>query len=207
MKSVIKTSKSVEEAINLAVRELGVSKDDITYEVIEEPTKGFFGIGSKDAKVKVTVINDPQKVTEEFLYSIFKELNIDAKVIVTRTGNELFVEVLGKYGNDMGVLIGKRGKTLDSLQYLLSLVVNKNREKYLRVILDTENYRKKREETLTKLANRLAKKAIETKKPVRLEPMNPFERRIIHSALQNVDGVETYSEGEEPYRKVVINPM
>lgn len=207
MRSIVKTSKTVEEAIQLALTELNVSIDDVSVEVIDEPSKGFLGfIGAKDAKVRLTVDNDPIEIAHNFLKTVLDKMNIEAELSIKRDKEEIYVEVLGKYGRDMGVIIGKRGKTLDSLQYLVSLTVNKNRDKYLRVVLDTENYRKKREETLIRLAQKLANKAKATGKFVKLEPMNPFERRIIHAALQNDKYITTHSEGEEPYRKVVIEP-
>lgn len=207
MKSIVKIAKSVEEAVQEAIKELDVSREDVSIEVIDEPIKGFLGlIGNRDARVRVEVVNDPATKAEKFLEQILNKLKIEARFNINKEDNELYVEVIGKNEKDMGVIIGKRGKTLDSLQYLLSLVVNKGREKYLRVILDTENYRKKREETLIRLANSLAKKALSSRRVVKLEPMNPFERRIIHSALQNVPNITTHSEGQEPFRKVVIEP-
>ncbi|MTI67014.1 MAG: protein jag [Firmicutes bacterium] len=205
MESIIKTAKTVETAISEALSELNVDKDDVTIEVIDEPNKGFLGIiGSKDAKVKVTADKDPVYLANNFLNMLLEKMEIEAEPKISRKGKNLYIDIIGENKNDMGVIIGKRGKTLDSIQYLLNLVINKDRENYIRVLLDTEDYRKKREETLKRLAKRMAGKVKRIKKSVKLEPMNPYERRIIHSALQRDSYVETHSEGEEPFRKVVI---
>jgi len=205
MRSIVKTSKTVEEAISQALLELKAEKEDVTIEVIDEPSKGLFGlIGGKDAKVRVTVVNDPVDVAENFLNNIFNKMNIKGKANIERKGQLLDVDICDISSLDKGILIGKRGNTLDSLQYLLSLVINKDREKYIRVSIDTEGYRSKREETLIRLAKKMASKAKSYRRTMKLEPMNPYERRIIHSALQNEPGIRTHSEGEEPYRRVVI---
>jgi len=205
MKSVVKTAKTVEEAINLALLDLNTVKEDVIIEVLEEPSKGLFGlIGTKEAKVKVTLTNDPVSLAEDFLNSVFDKMNIVGTIAVEKKDTDLLVNIDNLSNSDMGILIGKRGNTLDSLQYLLSLVVNKDREKYLRVLVDIQNYRAKREETLIKLAHKMADKAKTYRRTVKLEPMNPYERRVIHSALQNSSNIRTYSEGEEPYRRVVI---
>ncbi len=205
MKSVVKTAKTVDEAVSLALSDLNTVKEDVVIEVLEEPSKGLFGfIGTKEAKVKVTMTNDPISLAEEFLYSLFEKMNVAATVVVEKKDYDLLVDIKNISNSDMGILIGKRGNTLDSLQYLLSLIVNKDREKYLRVLVDIQNYRAKREETLIRLANKMADKAKTFRRTIKLEPMNPYERRIIHSALQNDSSIRTYSEGEEPYRRVVI---
>ena len=144
---------------------------------------------------------EPAQDPKEFLEKVFNAMNMQVNIDAKQEGNEINIELSG---DDMGVLIGKRGQTLDSLQYLTSLVVNKGTSEYIRVKVDTEDYRKRRKETLENLAKNLAYKVKRTKKPVSLEPMNPYERRVIHSALQNDKYVSTHSEGEEPYRKVVI---
>jgi spoIIIJ-associated protein len=205
MKSIVKTAKTVDEAVNIALKELNAEKEDVTIEVLEEPSKGLFGlIGTKEAKVRVTSTNDPVEIAHDFLELIFSKMDIKGKIRTEKKGNDLLVNIEDISSSDMGILIGKRGGTLDSLQYILSLVINKNRDKYVRVLLDTENYRQKREETLIRLAKKMASKAKSLRKTVRLEPMNPYERRIIHSALQNDSSIVTYSEGEEPFRRVVI---
>jgi spoIIIJ-associated protein len=205
MRSVVKVAKTVREAVDIALEELSVSETDVQVEVLEEPSKGLFGIiGTKDAVVKVTVVNDPVEITENFLNRILLSMKIKGDVLVRREDSCLKVEIININSSDMGIVIGKRGNTLDAIQYLLSLSVNRNRDDYIKVIVDIKGYRKKREETLIRLANRMAEKSKYSKRPVKLEPMNPYERRIIHSALQNVNGIATYSEGEEPYRRVVI---
>lgn len=205
MRSVVKVAKTVREAVDIALEELSVSETDVQVEVLEEPSKGLFGIiGTKDAVVKVTVVNDPVEITENFLNRILLSMKIKGDVLVRREDSCLQVEIININSSDMGIVIGKRGNTLDAIQYLLSLSVNRNRDDYIKVIVDIKGYRKKREETLIRLANRMAEKSKYSKRPVKLEPMNPYERRIIHSALQNVNGIATYSEGEEPYRRVVI---
>ncbi len=196
------TGKTVEEAIEAGLKELKKDKEQVKVEVIEAPNKGFLGIiGSKLAKVKLTVVENPEEDAKSFLRDVFNTMGIDAQIAARLEGNSLNISLEGP---NMGVIIGRRGQTLDSLQYLVSLVVNKSREDYLKVFVDTENYREKREETLIRLANKMAKKAKKIGKTVVLEPMNPYERRIIHASLQNNPFVQTYSEGDEPYRKVVI---
>ena len=196
------TGKTVEEAIEMGLAELKKSKEQVKIEILEKPTKGFLGIlGSKLARVKLTVVDHPEEDAKNFLTDVMKSMGIEAEIKVQLVEENLNVQLEGP---NMGVIIGRRGQTLDSLQYLVSLVVNKNREKYLKVFIDTENYREKREETLIRLANKMARKAKKIGKTVVLEPMNPYERRIIHSALQGSPFVQTYSEGDEPFRKVVI---
>lgn len=202
MKFTEKTGKTVDEAVKKALDELNTANDKVEIEVLEKPSKGIFGLfGVKLAKVRVTMIDNPEEIAMEFLEQLVKDMGIESTYKTKLKGNTLYIEIFGK---DMGVLIGKRGQTLDSIQYLVSLVLNKGRENYIRVVLDTENYRKKREQTLIRLANKLASKVKAQKKDVILEPMNPYERRIIHSTLQNHPDVKTKSHGEEPYRKVVI---
>ena len=206
------TGKNVEDALTKASVELGVTSDRVEYEVIEKGSSGFIGIGSKPAKInarvkeeEVIVVSeapaDIEAVIVEFLSKVFAAMNLTVKINVNITEESVDVDLVG---DDMGVLIGKRGQTLDSLQYLVSLVVNKKSDKYLRVKLDTENYRERRKETLENLAKNIAFKVKRTKRPVSLEPMNPYERRVIHSALQNDKYVTTKSEGEEPFRHVVV---
>lgn len=206
------TGKNVEDALTKASVELGVTSDRVEYEVIEKGSAGFIGIGSKPAKInarvkeeEVIVVSeapaDIEAVIVEFLSKVFAAMNLTVKINVNITEESVDVDLVG---DDMGVLIGKRGQTLDSLQYLVSLVVNKKSDKYLRVKLDTENYRERRKETLENLAKNIAFKVKRTKRPVSLEPMNPYERRVIHSALQNDKYVTTKSEGEEPFRHVVV---
>ena len=197
------SAKTVDEAITEAIIKLGTTHDKIEYEVIENGSAGFLGIGKKDAVIKVRKKNNVEDNIREFLDKIFDAMNLTVEVIIEREEGSNIVNVELK-GDDMGVLIGKRGQTLDSLQYLTNLAVNKNAEEYVKVKIDTEDYRKRRRETLENLARNIAYKVKRTKRPVSLEPMNPFERRVIHSALQNDKFVTTHSEGEEPYRHVVV---
>lgn len=202
MKEIQVSAKTEERAIEEAVRQLGVdSADDLEIEVIEKAAKGFLGFGSKDAIIKAVVKFNPEKTAKEFLREMFVAMGIIVNIETELKEKQLLINLSG---SDMGILIGKRGQTLDSIQYLVNLVVNKGNAPYLSITLDTENYRQRRKETLESLAYNLAKKVKQTGKKVVLEPMNPYERRIIHSSLQNNKYVTTYSEGEEPYRNVVI---
>ena len=251
-----KWGKDIDEAVSLALIDLKVSRDDVEVTVLEEPTKGFLGLGAKLAKVRVEKKKPPQpetppqpektpkakeakaetkqkdrkpekkqntqntkksivlddvdinelKPVEEhealsFLKDITEKMGLDL-AFRARVGEDIvYIEMNGK---DSRTVIGKRGQTLDAIQYLASLVVNKDNEKYTKVVVDAENYRAKREKTLEQLANRLAAKVVKTRKHVRLEPMNPYERKVIHATLQKNPNITTRSEGEEPYRRVVI---
>ena len=197
--------KNVEEAITNACVELGIITEQLQYEVIEKGANGFLGIGSKPAIIKAKKKDSIEDIARDFLSKVFAAMEVAAKIDVNIEENEKENIVnINVIGDDMGILIGKRGQTLDSLQYLVSLVINKESEKYNRVKLDTENYRERRKATLENLAKNIAMKVKRIKKPVALEPMNPYERRIIHSALQNDKYCTTKSEGEEPYRHVVV---
>lgn len=259
-----KWGRDIEEAVNLALIDLNVDRDQVNVIVLEEPSKGFFGIGSKLAKVRVEkIVTEKEQITEEksntkkqekglfqkkedreekivrkkekqrktqikekeeeksinlkmnqedleeltespaldFLKEVTERMGLDLSIKGMTNGDCLFFDITGK---DAGTIIGKRGQTLDSIQYLTSLVINKDSDRYIRVIIDAENYRQKREKTLEQLANRLADKVRRTGRSVRLEPMNPYERKIIHSTLQKNSSVTTRSEGEEPYRRVII---
>jgi len=194
--------KTVEEAVELGLKELQKTRDQVEVQVLELPSKGFLGIiGSKLAKVKLTVLNRPEDDARTFLEDLFRAMELEVKMDILQKNDTLNVNIEGP---NMGVIIGRRGQTLDSLQYLLSLVVNKTSDKYIKVFVDTENYRQKREETLIRLANKMASKVRKIGKTIALEPMNPYERRIIHASLQSNPYIQTYSEGEEPFRKVVI---
>ncbi|TJX13664.1 protein jag [Tissierella creatinini] len=205
MKYVVKSAKTIEDAIKEALKELEAKENEVEVEVLEEPSKGLFGlIGAKEAKVKVSLKYNPIETANSFLGKVLDGMGIKAKNNIKIEDNTLLVDVEDISPSDMGILIGKRGNTLDAIQYLLSLAVNKNREEYLKVIIDSEGYREKREQTLINLANKMAEKAKYSKRAVKLEPMNPYERRVIHATLHEIGGVNTYSEGEEPYRRVVI---
>lgn len=256
-----KYGNNIDEAVELALRDLKVSKEEVDVEVLEEPSKGFLGLGSKLAKVRVTlkekkeaqipdideIIRSVESVKEEtpevsalkeektekekekknqpkrrsianerpeglepaddhiavgFLKKTTEEMGMDLTFSCMANEDNVYIDIKG---DDAGNIIGKRGQTLDAVQYLTSLVVNKDSSKYIRVILDAENYRSKREKTLQQLADRLAGKVVRTKRSVRLEPMNPYERMVIHAALQGNKKVTTRSEGEEPYRRLIID--
>ena len=197
------SAKNVDDAVIEACQKLVVTRDKLEYEVIEEGSNGFLGIGSKPAVIKARVKATVDGKAVDFLKEVFAAMNmavvIDAKF--DETDHNLDIDLSG---DDMGVLIGKRGQTLDSLQYLTNRVANKAQDGYVRVKLDTEDYRRRRKETLENLAKNIAHKVKRTRRSVSLEPMNPYERRIIHSALQGDRSVTTHSEGEEPYRRVVV---
>jgi spoIIIJ-associated protein len=199
------SGKTVDDALTEASIQLGTTSDQIEYEVIDKGSAGFLGIGSKNAVIKARkIINlSVEDQVKSFLYDVFHAMDMEVEIIAKVDENEKQVDVDLK-GDDMGILIGKRGQTLDSLQYLTNLAVNKHSENYYKIKIDTENYRKRREETLENLAKNVAYKVKRSKRPVSLEPMNPFERRVIHSTLQNDKYVTTHSEGEEPYRYVVV---
>ena len=197
------SAKNVDDAITQATVQLGITSDQLEYEVLDKGSTGFLGIGSKNAVIKARKKFSIDENVVEFLSSIFDAMKMEVEILVAVNEEEHIIEVELK-GDDMGVLIGKRGQTLDALQYLTNLAVNKNSEEYVKVKIDTEDYRKRRRETLENLAKNIAYKVKRTKRPVSLEPMNPFERRVIHSTLQNDKFVTTHSEGEEPYRHVVV---
>lgn len=198
------SAKTVSDAITEACQKLGVTSDKLDYQVVEEGSSGFLGIGAKPAVIKAAVKKSSvEEVARVFLNDVFQAMNMEVAIDIKYNEEEKNMDI-ELSGNEMGVLIGKRGQTLDSLQYLTSLVVNKEQQDYVRVKVDTENYRSRRKDTLENLAKNIAFKVRKTRKPVVLEPMNPYERRIIHSALQGNKYVETYSEGNEPYRHVVV---
>ena len=197
------TAKTVDDAITAACQKFLVTSDRLEYEVMEEGSSGFLGFNAKPARIKAKVKETVADKARAFLDDVFAAMHMTVLVEVSFNEEEKVMDIELK-GDDMGVLIGKRGQTLDSLQYLVSLVVNRDSDDYIRVKVDTENYRKRRKETLENLAKNIAYKVKRTKRSVSLEPMNPYERRIIHSALQNDKFVTTHSEGEEPFRHVVV---
>ena len=201
------SGKTVEEALTAATMELGMASSQLNYEVIEEGSSGFLGMFKKPALIRVSwEIEVEKSLTEkaqDFCDELFKAMKVETKTAIDYQEEEKVMNI-DLSGPNMGILIGKRGQTLDALQYLISLFVNKESEEYIRVKLDTENYRERRKATLEKLAKKIAYSVKRNRKAIALEPMNPYERRVIHSALQNDRYVCTKSEGEEPYRKVVI---
>ena len=197
------SAKTVNDAIIEACQKLSVTSDKLEVEVVEEGSTGFLGIGSKPAVIKVKIKSSTKDIAKDFLKEVFEAMNMTVVIEVKYNEEEKTMDI-DLSGDEMGVLIGKTGQTLDSLQYLVSLVVNKDSEDYIRVKVDTENYRQRRKDTLENLAKNISYKVKRTKRAVSLEPMNPYERRIIHSALQNDKYDTTHSEGEEPYRHVVV---
>jgi len=203
MKSIEVEGKTVEEALNKALIELGTDENMVNVEILTHGSKGLFNvIGVKPARIRVSNKYDYIEEAKIFIANILNCMDIEAKIDFKEENDILRINLSGE---KMGVIIGYRGETLDSIQYLVSLVVNKVHElPHKKVILDTENYRNKREETLKGVAIKTANKVKKTRKVFKLEPMNPYERRIIHSALQENAFVNTYSEGDEPFRKVVV---
>ena len=216
-KEVVVNAKTIEEAVELGAVELGMDKDDVTYEVIELPKKGFLGLGSTDAKVKVFGSSSPSDTAVEFLEKIIGHMKLNAMPkIISETESEIKIDIVG---SELGTLIGYHGEILDAMQYLTYLAVNKGDEaqmqtetsptdKYgsggIKITLDVENYRSKREETLRQLAKKMADMVIKFGRPVTLEPMNAYERRIIHAAVQDIEGVGTHSVGQENERRIVM---
>lgn len=201
MKTLEKTGKTIDDAIDAAVAELGCSREDVTIEIVTMPSKGIFGIGAKPALVRVSLEDSATAYAMEFLNTIFKKFDLDVDIHPIEGEEFITLDLVGK---DLGILIGRRGETLDALQYLTNLTVSRHFEDRSKFILDVEGYRAKREETLERLARKLAERVKESGKNISLEPMSPYERRIIHTVLQSDEQVRTFSEGEEPYRKVVI---
>lgn len=204
MKQVTATGQTVEEAVESALNELNTSKDRTEISIIDEGKKGIFGIfGSRPAVVKVKLLIDPVEEAKTFLIDVCDKMEAPVSINITKEGRNLNFDLSGE---KIALLIGKRGQTLNSLQYLTQLVANRYSDEYLIVVLDAENYRDRRRKTLDRLAERLARKAIQTKKEVVLEPMPSFERKIIHSSLSENELVKTYSSGTEPHRHIVIAP-
>lgn len=204
MKILEMTGKTISEALNNALKELKLTEDKIEYEVLDEGSKGFLNIiGTKPAKILVKVKRDYKEEVRVFLRSILDNMRVQSEIKIREVDDVIYIDLNGP---KMGLIIGYRGETLDSLQYLSSLVVNKEHDiPYKKVVLDTENYRKKREETLKRVAEKTAYKVRKTRRPYKLEPMNPYERRVIHSALQDNEYVYTFSEGDEPHRRIVVD--
>ena len=204
MKIIEMNGRNVEDAIKNALAELKLTADKVSIEVIDAGNKGLFNlIGFKPSKIRVTVKRDYIEEARVFLTDVLKAMNILAEIKIIEVEDVVKIALTGP---DMGIMIGYRGETLDSLQYLVSLLINKGKdEKYKRVVLDTENYRAKREDTLRRLALKVASKVKTTGKYLKLEPMNPYERRIIHASLQGDPNIDTYSEGDEPFRRIVVD--
>ncbi len=197
------SAKTADEALTNALIQMEMTTDQIEYEVVEEEKNGILGLFSKPAVIRVRKKEDVTDVVRGFLTKTFSAMNLDVEIELNYDEIEKEIHIELK-GNEMGMLIGKRGQTLDSLQYLTSLVANKNKEDYVKIKIDTENYRERRKATIENLARNVASKVKKTGRPAFLEPMNPYERRIIHAELQSDKYVDTHSEGEEPHRKVVV---
>lgn len=204
MKILEMTGKNVNEALEHALNELKLTKEMVEYEVLDEGSKGFLNfIGAKPARIKVTVKSNYKEDVKVFLRNLLNNMNVKAEIRIKEENDTIFINLTGP---KMGSIIGYRGETLDAIQYLCSLVANKDHNNsYKKVVLDTENYRKKREETLIRVAEKTAYKVRKNNRAYRLEPMNPYERRVIHSALQDNEFVYTFSEGDEPNRRVVVD--
>ena len=202
-KEVVMTGKNVEEAVELACRELGASRDSVQVEIIELQKKAFFGLKVTPAKVRVTFERTKGDLAAEYVSDILKAMDITAEIKVESTDDGALIKLEGE---DLGVIIGRRGETIDAIQYLASLVANRGEGEYFRITIDSGNFREKREATLKNLAAKIAAQAIRTGRSVTLEPMNPYERRIIHSEVQNIEGVVSTSRGDEPHRCVVVSP-
>ncbi len=205
MKQVTTTGATVDVAVEAALKELETTKDRVEVNVVDEGKKGLFGVfGSKPAIVKVTLVHDPVEEAEVFLKNVTEKMGVDVRIETSRIGNDLLFDLSGE---KIALLIGKRGQTLNSLQYLTHLVTNRYSDEYLSVVVDAEGYRNRRKETLESLAGKLANKALRTRRQVVLEPMPSYERKIIHTALFDNNKVKTHSEGNEPHRHVVIVPV
>ncbi|MGE5590275.1 MAG: RNA-binding cell elongation regulator Jag/EloR [Bacillota bacterium] len=202
MKSVEKRGRSVEEAVSAALLDLGVTAEQTVVEVLEEPARGLFGlIGSREALVRVTVKETKEDVARRLLQDVSRTIGLDVEITTRRDEDYIFLDVKG---DELGILIGRRGQTLDALQYLTNVAASRASSEKQRIVVDVEGYRRRREETLQRLAERLADKVRRSGQSMELEPMSAHERRVIHLALQDSPYVTTYSEGEEPFRKVVI---
>lgn len=203
MKIIEKKGKTIDEAVEAALKELGAKREDVEIEVLNEGKRGILGIGAELACVRVKMEETYLSKAEAYVKEVVEKLGIEATLLSTYEDETVNIDIVGK-SEDVGKLIGRHGDTLDALQYLTSLVVNKGAEEYIRVTVDTENYRLKREEILKRLAKRTAAQVMKTHRSVSLEPMNPNERRIIHSALQEYKNITTYSSGQDPNRYIVI---
>lgn len=196
------TGKSVEEAVEAAAAELGKSASEIKYEVIEEAKKGLFGKVKSEAKIKVTIELTKAEIAYNYIVDVLKNMGVDTNVTLTENEDGAVINIEGE---DTGSIIGRRGETLDALQYLASMVCNKADKDYYRITVDSCGYREKRKTTLEELAKKIASSVQKNGRTAALEPMNPYERRIIHSVISEIEGVSSKSIGEEPYRKVVIS--
>lgn len=205
MKKITATGQSVEAAVESALTQLNSTRESVQIEIEDKGKRGLFGIfGSRQAIVHVTMLTDPIEESSNFLKKVSKEMGVEANITVHKEGKNVTFQLTGK---KIALLIGKRGQTLNSLQYLTQLVANRYSKQYVNVVVDAEGYRKRRTETLIQLAERMANKAVKTGKAVSLEPMPSYERKVIHNALMNNRKIKTTSQGTEPYRHLVITPV
>lgn len=204
MKSIDIIGKTYEEALKNGLEKLEAKEEDVDIEILENGSKGFLNlIGSKPTKIKITLKKNNVDKAREFLEKLIDYMGIDAKIEIIENDSQININIKGK---SVGTIIGHGGETLDSLQYLVFLIINKgNNKEFKRVELDAENYRQKKQDNLKALAERTAYKVKKSGRPYKLEPMNPYERRIIHLALENVEGIRSYSDGAEPYRRVIVD--
>ena len=204
MKEIITTGKTVDAALTAALNELGKAADQVEYEVLEEGKKGLFGIGASDAKIRVWLKETPALRAVEMLEKLIENMHLNAEVqVLSETDEEVLLNI---EGDNLGVLIGRRGDVLDSVQYLATLSANLGRPGYYRVSVDAQGYRAKRADVIRGIARRMAEKVKKYHRAFQLDPMSAYERRIVHSECQNIEGVTTHSIGEGVDRRVVISP-
>ncbi len=205
IKSIEVTGKTEDEAIASALRELGKERDEVSVEILERAKSGFLGLGASPAKVRVSyeVVDTQRSKVERYLRGLLDYMGVEADIDIAENDNGGLVAKLS--GNGMGAVIGRRGETLDAIQHLVNYSVNRGNDKRMHISVDAENYRSKREESLVHLAEKMAAKAVKYKRSMALEPMNSYERHVIHTALQNYEGVSTSSTGTEPNRRVVVS--
>lgn len=202
MKKIVVTGKSIDEAVHNGLLQLNTTEDRVKIHILDHPTKGFLGlIGNRVAKVELELLPDAVEEVILFLEDMLRTMNLDVRLEQKKSRDGIEIHL---YGAELGILIGRRGQTLDALQYLVNIVANRYSDRHLRIILDAEQFRERRKKTLQELADRLAERVVRTKKEVILEPMPPHERKVIHSQLQNHSKVRTFSRGDEPNRRVVI---
>ncbi|MFM9331314.1 RNA-binding cell elongation regulator Jag/EloR [Paenibacillus mesotrionivorans] len=202
-KTLIVTGKTVEEAVRQGLTQWNVPDNRVKVDVLEQPAKGLFGLfGVKEAKVRLELIPDAVEEATQFLQDIFATMHVKATIERKDDKDAILLNIKG---GELGILIGRRGQTLDALQYLVNIVANRFSDKHIRIVLDAEEFRERRRKTLEELSSRLATRVVRTKKDVVLEPMSPADRKIIHSQLQDHPTVRTYSKGDEPNRRVVIS--
>ncbi|MDQ6421884.1 RNA-binding cell elongation regulator Jag/EloR [Paenibacillus sp. LHD-117] len=203
MKKIVASGKTIDDAVRNGLSQWQVTEDRVKVVVLEQPSKGLFGlIGVKEAKVELELIPDPLAEAEQFLTEVARTMGLSVQIDRKQTKEGFYLSVSGS--GDLGMLIGRRGGTLDALQYLVNIVANRYSDSHLRIVLDAEDFRERRRKTLEELSDRLAGRVIRTRKEVVLEPMSPHERKVIHSQLQNHPKVRTFSKGDEPNRRVVI---